>query len=120
LVPNIPYSLIVLSVKVVIMMSLWVLMHALNLMMMIPSDDNDSEVEDIDDIVKDREDELMPYVDYDKNDPPMIEGTVLPQSTPRKKMAVKKKLTQKKLQIAAARTTSLNNPSLPSISMFFC
>jgi hypothetical protein len=40
--------------------------------------EDDSEVEDIDDIVKDREDELMPDVDYDKNDPPMTEGTVYP------------------------------------------
>jgi hypothetical protein len=38
--------------------------------------------------------------------------TVLPQSTPKKKMAVKKKLAPKKLQIPAASTTSLDNPSL--------
>jgi hypothetical protein len=40
------------------------------------SNDDDSEVEDTNDIVKDKEDELMPDVDYDKNDPPMIKGTV--------------------------------------------
>jgi hypothetical protein len=42
------------------------------------SDDDDSEVDDIDDIVKDREPELMPDVDYDKNDPLKIEGTMYP------------------------------------------
>jgi hypothetical protein len=36
---------------------------------------------------------------------------MLPQASPRKKMAVKKKLTPKKLQVAAARTTSPGSPS---------
>jgi hypothetical protein len=40
---------------------------------------------------------------------------MLPQSTPKKKMAIKKKLTPKKLQIAAASISSLNSPSLPSL-----
>jgi hypothetical protein len=38
--------------------------------------------------------------------------TIRSQSTPKKKMAIKKKLTPKKLQIAADSTSSLNNPSL--------
>jgi hypothetical protein len=38
--------------------------------------DDDTEVEDLDDIVNDREPENMPDVEYDKNDPPMGEGTV--------------------------------------------
>ena len=42
------------------------------------SDDesSDDEVEDIDDMIKDKEPEHMPDVDYDKKDPPMLVGTV--------------------------------------------
>ena len=42
------------------------------------SDDesSDDEVEDIDDMVKDREPEHMSNVDYDKKVPPMLVGTV--------------------------------------------
>jgi hypothetical protein len=42
------------------------------------SDDetSDDKVEDIDDMVKDREPEQMPDVDYNKKDPPMSVGTV--------------------------------------------
>jgi len=38
--------------------------------------DDDSEVEDLDDIIKDKEPEQMPDADYDKKDPPMAVGTV--------------------------------------------
>jgi hypothetical protein len=41
--------------------------------------------------------------------------TMLPQSTPKKNMVIKKKLTPKKLQIAATSTSSLNSPSLRSL-----
>jgi len=40
------------------------------------SDDDDSEVEDLDDIIKDKEHEQIPDADYDKKDPPMAVGTV--------------------------------------------
>ncbi|XP_066347719.1 uncharacterized protein [Miscanthus floridulus] len=37
---------------------------------------DDSEVEDLDDIIKDKEPEQMPDADYDKKDPPMAVGAV--------------------------------------------
>jgi hypothetical protein len=41
------------------------------------SGDDDSEIEEIDDIVKDREDELMPDVDYDR--PSYDRGNCIPK-----------------------------------------
>nr|TKW02438.1 hypothetical protein SEVIR_8G244500v2 [Setaria viridis] len=40
------------------------------------SDDENYEMEDVDDIVKDNEPDHMPDADYDKKDPPMIVGSV--------------------------------------------